>query len=105
MKCDVCRGACCESFKLPPDALGLMGVLAPEDARWLTLHATPFPGYLRFECRCTKLTKEGACGIYADRPRLCRDFRAGGPDCLRTVRERRTPEEYLLIREDGDPET
>jgi Fe-S-cluster containining protein len=72
--------------------------------RWLALHATPTPGYLEFECRCTKLTADGRCGIYEDRPLVCKVFAPGGADCLDTVRRRRTPEQYLRIRDAGDPE-
>ena len=30
--------------------------------------------YLKFESRCTHLTPNGMCGVYEDRPAICRDF-------------------------------
>lgn len=103
MNCERCRGACCESFSLP--AITILSPTA-DARRWIELHGTNRPGHmLHFECRCTALTAEGRCGIYETRPQVCRVFKAGGVDCLDTLRRRRTPEEYQAIREDGDPET
>lgn len=75
--------------------------------RWLELHATVenFGPKLTFECRCTKLTSEGRCGIWEDRPMVCELFIAGGKQCVDTVRLRRTPEQYQLIRGEDDPLT
>lgn len=33
--------------------------------------------YGKVHWACTKLTPEGRCGIYEDRPQLCRDYAAG----------------------------
>lgn len=77
-----------------------------DEWRWLRLHGQ-IEGRgddLRFECRCTALTPEGRCGIYAERPQVCRTYPPGGQDCLDTVRRRRTAEEYQRIRDAGDPE-
>lgn len=98
MRCDACRGACCETFILPASDL-----LDDDVSRWLALHASRRQNLLEFDCRCTKLTAEGRCGIYEDRPSLCRTFAVGGSACLDAVRRRRTPEQYQLIRDDGDP--
>jgi Fe-S-cluster containining protein len=75
--------------------------------RWLELHATvvDYGTKLAFECRCTKLTPEGRCSIYEDRPMVCELYIAGGMSCLNTVRARRTPEQYQLIRGEDDPLT
>jgi len=107
VKCEACRGACCESFSLPA-----IHVLAPtaDARRWVELHASKFHvtlqqgRLLEFETPCTKLTPEGRCGIYETRPMVCKVYRAGGPECLATVKVRRSPEDYQRIREDGDPE-
>lgn len=103
MDCAVCRGACCETFTAeiymhPPMA---------DAQRWLELHATVenFGTKLTFECRCTKLTSEGRCGIWDDRPMVCELFIAGGRQCLDTVKARRTPAQYQLIRGADDPLT
>lgn len=101
MNCERCRGACCETFMIPASDIDVPG---DDASRWLALHATPRGRQLEFECRCTKLTAEGRCGIYADRPSLCQIFPVGGPDCLDAVRSRRTPEQYTVIRDPDDPE-
>jgi Fe-S-cluster containining protein len=106
VNCQACRGACCEEFTIPATDVRPPG---PDERRWLELHATSqehilAPRELRFECRCTALTSEGRCSIYSMRPMVCVVYKAGGPDCLDTVRRRRTPEDYQRIREAGDPE-
>ncbi|MCG3774250.1 MAG: hypothetical protein JW395_1068 [Nitrospira sp.] len=111
MKCEECRGACCESFTTeiavnPPSA---------DAQRWIRLHSSAVPPKfhkdafavtvaetnaweeLTFECRCTKLTPEGRCGIYEDRPLICELFIAGSRRCLETVKQRRTVEDYQRI--------
>lgn len=93
MNCRVCRGACCESFERPAQAVTLM---TPDIVEWVKLHDA--------SGRCTALTPTGRCGIYDDRPLVCRLFVPGGIECLETVRTRRTPGEYCLIREPHDPE-
>jgi Fe-S-cluster containining protein len=83
----------------------------PDAWRWVELHGRKVleegPDsrvLIEFECRCTKLTADGRCGIYEERPLVCVLFAPGGPDCMDTVRRRRTPEQYERIREAGDPE-
>jgi len=75
---------------------------------WIMLHGRPItedPIRLRFACRCTALTEAGACGLYDDRPTVCREMPVGGVECLEAVRNRRTPLEYTRIRDDADPHT
>jgi Fe-S-cluster containining protein len=101
MKCKVCRGACCEIFELGPLELRL----SDRDHRyWLELHTLEIEPVLIFECKCQKLTSDGRCGIYESRPKMCADFPPGCPSCLKVVKERRTPEDYQLIRDAQDPE-
>jgi|2_EtaG_2_1085320.scaffolds.fasta_scaffold03424_4 Fe-S-cluster containining protein len=108
MKCAECKGACCEVFELP-----FRDIQPPnEDVfGWLVLHGVsklnPDPCWstIQFDCKCTKLTEQGSCGIYDERPDVCRRMPVGGSDCLEFVRERRTPEEYKAIRDDDDPAT
>ena len=105
MNCKICRGACCEEFStelamFPPKPASW------DDARyWFTLHATKVEAArFTFECRCTKLTSEGRCSIYEDRPLICELFIPGSIECLETVRRRRTPEEFTLIASsDNEP--
>lgn len=99
MNCLVCRGACCESIELdlgfhPPN---------PDSERWIKLHGVEKNGKISFEAKCLKLTSNGTCEIWEDRPLVCELYIAGSHQCLETVRERRTPEQYLLIREEEDP--
>lgn len=99
MNCEICKGACCESFELP------LTLVRPGDdmSRWLGLHATvlrdpkPVGSRLSFECRCTLLTPEGLCGNYENRPDLCRNYLPGSDACIATVRRRRTPEQFEAI--------
>ena len=100
MRCHVCAGACCESFTVPA---AVLNVRDSDDARWVRLHATLSGRSLTFEVRCTALTPEGRCSIYERRPAVCRFYEAGGSACLETVRTRRTPEQYQLIRDPQDP--
>jgi Fe-S-cluster containining protein len=59
---------------------------------------------LRLDVRCTKLTDDGRCGIYEERPDVCREFAPGNRHCLEVVSRRRSAEDYQLIRDDEDPE-
>jgi Fe-S-cluster containining protein len=84
--CAECRGACCESFALDLN----LDAVHPEIRLWIKHHATSVEGHsLWFECRCTKLTRDGTCAVYDRRPEPCRVFAVGGADCLRTIKERR----------------
>lgn len=111
MKCEVCRGACCESILLPypvfEQKTTVPDVLTADANKWFALHGRfALDGKcVELEARCTKLTDAGRCGIYTDRPLTCQLFEASGPGCMRTVKERRSPEEYALIRDPNDPVT
>lgn len=101
MNCLECKGACCETFEIPAEPGPL-----DDASRWLALHATPTAGdHLSFECRCTALGADGRCTIYHLRPQVCRTYEPGGVDCLRTVKARRSPEEFQKIRGEEDPVT
>ena len=103
MRCDVCRGACCESISI--------GIKYDTDdlQNFLELRTKPIvqDGEVRrnFECRCRMLTPEGRCAIYHTpaKPKLCTDYQPGSSYCLATVRARRSEAEFEAIREAGDP--
>lgn len=110
MNCEVCRGACCEELALA--MAPLLAAVCHDSAdvgRWLELHGTraPLPlggelevadGALRLECKCTALDELGRCGVYDERPDVCRKFEAGGPACLEVLGRRRTAAELELIK-------
>lgn len=103
MNCLECRGACCEEFTTDMAMTHGPKYFWPE-RQWLSFHATRVEGAkFTFEVRCQKLTPEGRCEIWEDRPIICEVFAAGSKPCLDVVRRRRTPEDYLRIREEGDP--
>lgn len=111
MRCEACRGACCEEVLIPRVMFA-----APNDdvRRWFELRGSIVPhellegielpeAGLRLEVPCGAL-EDGLCSIYEDRPDVCREFAPGGRHCLETVRRRRSPADYQLIREAEDPE-
>ena len=100
MKCHVCKGACCEVFELDPLEVRFADL---DHRRWFGLHALELEPRMLFECCCTELAVNGSCSIYDSRPQMCRDYPAGGSDCLKTVKDRRTAREYKKIRDDQDP--
>jgi Fe-S-cluster containining protein len=101
MKCVICRGACCETFTTEIKMFPPM----PDATRWLELHAVNIDGEkLTFDAKCVKLTSAGRCAIWDDRPLICELYIAGGPQCLETVKTRRSPQQYQEIREEGDPQ-
>ena len=80
--CEICKGACCESFtlfpKLDPDP--------NEVVRWIKAHGTEtVGGGTEFKCRCNHLTAGGKCGIYETRPKVCSDYQVGSSHCKTAV--------------------
>lgn len=103
MKCEVCKGACCEEvvLELEPrtnvdqEWFGVRFPLAVHKADRIEL---------RFESRCPQLTECGRCAIhFTSKPVACVLYEAGGADCLEVVGLRRTPVEYQAIRDAADP--
>jgi hypothetical protein len=103
MDCLACGGACCETMILP---VGAVRFPSPDAKAWFMLHGSTDGSRVELECRCSALTPDGKCGIYTslERPKTCADFRPGERGCIETVRRRRTPEQYILIRGAADPE-
>jgi len=96
MDCLKC-GACCEEFAMP--------YAKPEtdEERWLIFHAKVIDGWMHFDAKCTKLTAEGRCSCYDHRPKVCKDYQPGCPECLAVVARRRTPDQIEAIKEGGAP--
>ena len=90
--CSICKGACCESLVFPTPDLG-------DQREFMEARGVDFPiwGHIEVESRCKNLTSCGSCGIHADRPKVCADYKVGGLMCLLTVNRRRTPEQAAQI--------
>ena len=97
MKCEECRGACCETIIIP------LSKDEEDTNRWAILHGKRIGARVALNCQCSALTDQGRCSIYSDRPDMCRTYPAGGALCLETVRALRTPEDYQRIRDESDP--
>jgi Fe-S-cluster containining protein len=76
--CNYCTAKCCRYFALPID-----DPTTREDwefIRWYLLHegATVFKEdgdwYLLVHAQCNHLQSDNRCGIYHDRPAICRDY-------------------------------
>jgi Fe-S-cluster containining protein len=101
MKCLECHGACCEDLGLEINPQ----TIPTHVLEWIKHHASRIEDQLLiFEVRCTKLTSDGLCSIYEDRPLICATFPPGSEACLNTVKRRRTIEDYQRIRDQEDPE-
>ena len=57
----------------------------PDINDWLGHHADEnVNGVLRFNQPCMRL-QHGRCGIYGNRPQMCRDYEAGSDACLKAI--------------------
>lgn len=92
--CEACRGACCETILLP-ETLQV-------DPEWFEARGGRIvPGALEIACVCPKLDTWGACSIYDERPRLCREYDLGGVHCRSAIRRLRTPLQQNAIFNSG----
>ena len=76
--CDFCTGKCCQYFSLPIDT--------PESwddydsIRWYLAHGQTLvyvveeQWYLLVKTRCQYLKADNRCGIYFNRPKICREY-------------------------------
>ncbi len=76
--CDRCTALCCRYF-----ALGIDEPETPEefdDIRWYLVHENVHvfveddEWYLSVQTRCRHLQDNNQCGIYEDRPKICREY-------------------------------
>lgn len=76
--CDRCTALCCRYF-----ALGIDDPETPEDyddIRWYLAHENVHvfieddDWYLSVQTRCQFLQDDNRCGIYEDRPKICREY-------------------------------
>ena len=67
-------GKCCQKVVLP-----YPNIPNKDMERWLKFHKIEIKnGSIIIYNKCDKLTDDGLCSIYEDRPQLCRDY-----DCTR----------------------
>lgn len=77
--CDYCSGKCCRYFALPIDTPDSRRDL--DFMRWYLLHvqATVFveddDWYLMVHTKCKHLLDDNRCGIYEERPQICREYK------------------------------
>ena len=76
--CSRCTAICCRYFALQIDT-----PKAPsdyDDIRWYLMHENVHIfiedglWYLAIQTRCQNLGQDNRCGVYEDRPRICRDY-------------------------------
>ena len=85
MTCETCGGACCRFVVV------LVGDMTPDQRRWAEMRG-PLrevrDGAWEWELpvACPSLTAAGRCGIYDERPGVCREFAVGGEMCRRARR-------------------
>ncbi len=89
--CAACKGACCETLTLPmPTQANII--------EWISLRGRVEGKMIRVEVPCRELTGDGACGIHATKPQICRDFAVGSPACISAIRARRGNDAARLIK-------
>ena len=76
--CDKCAGLCCRWIALPIDNPKTAKQF--DDIRWYLAHENVHvfveddQWYLAVQTRCQFLRDDNKCGIYEDRPRICREY-------------------------------
>jgi uncharacterized protein len=76
--CDHCTGKCCRYFSLPIDNPTTWDDY--DSIRWYLAHGRTIvyveksQWYLLVMTRCQYLTADDRCGIYLNRPKICRDY-------------------------------
>ena len=77
--CDECGGRCCRYLALPLDTPETRGDF--DDIRWFLAHrgisvfVEKGDWYINIDNRCRYLTRGNRCGIYENRPRICRGYK------------------------------
>ena len=83
--CHLCSGLCCRSITIliptPTNHKGLDKVRWYVAHKGVTLSIEGGEWYLEIETVCSHLQPDNRCGIYEDRPDICRDY-AMEPDDL-----------------------
>ena len=72
--CDKCDGDCCKSVVINT------GEMNAGQERWANMRGKVQGQSWRIDSRCKHL-RNGKCRIHLARPKVCRDYVAGGPLC------------------------
>lgn len=76
--CDFCTGKCCRYFSLPIDNPETWDDF--DSIRWYLAHGQTLvyvdkeQWYLLVMTKCNYLTSDNRCGIYFNRPKICREY-------------------------------
>jgi uncharacterized protein len=82
--CEHCTAVCCHYIALPIDKPTTRRDF--DDLRWYVMHEgvavfiEEGDWYIQFTTRCRNLLPDRRCGIYATRPAICREYKAGECD-------------------------
>jgi Fe-S-cluster containining protein len=82
--CEHCTALCCRYVAVPVEKPKTKRDF--DDIRWYVMHegVTVFveegEWYAQFTTRCSNLLPDGRCGIYEQRPAICREYKAGECD-------------------------
>lgn len=80
--CEYCTGKCCQYIALPIETPNTWKDY--DDLRWYLAHqdisvfVEVETWYLLVHRRCNHLMPDHRCGIYANRPQICRDYKTDG---------------------------
>jgi Fe-S-cluster containining protein len=81
--CEQCTGVCCRYIALPIEEPTERRDY--DDIRWYVMHegisvfVEDGDWYIQIAARCKNLQPDNRCGIYEERPAICREYEAG--DC------------------------
>ena len=82
--CEHCTAVCCKYLALPLDTPTRPRDF--DDLRWYLMHEhisvfiEDGAWYIQFATRCRNLQADNRCGVYANRPQICREYKAGECD-------------------------
>ena len=74
--CDNCNGACCRSVVIQVQDMTV------DQRRWAAMRGGIDGNRWQINSPCENLRGDGRCGVYADRPAVCRQFEPGSVECM-----------------------
>lgn len=82
--CELCKGACCETFVLQPRQWGW----SDETTKWIELRGVVETNGVRIYSPCKNLIC-GVCSDYENRPEVCKVYEVGSESCRNAIKIRR----------------